>query len=65
MNSTSTLIADALLTANGCVWNLGQLQPEDLRWLAREVRAGRLVKSVAFWPYFYDGTCKKTVWRPA
>lgn len=61
--TTATVILT--LASGEPVWDIGQLTPDALRYLRREVRAGRVLKEQALWPNPTYGTCWKACYRPA
>lgn len=52
----------ATLHRQGRVFDIGQLGPDQIKALDKEVKAGRATKTKAIWPFITHGTVRKTVW---
>lgn len=52
-----------LETGDGQIFDIGQIKTEGLRFLEKEVKAGRVTKTKALWPWVTWGTCKKTLYQ--
>ncbi|MDX2073326.1 MAG: hypothetical protein SFX19_03045 [Alphaproteobacteria bacterium] len=44
----------------GYTFDIGQFTPKEKRLLEKQVKAGRLAKIKADWPFFMGGTVSKT-----
>jgi hypothetical protein len=52
-----------ILAEEGHVFDIGQIDLETKRLLARLCRSGEVVKERAYWPWITSGTCRKTLYR--
>lgn len=48
------------LRANGCLWDIGQIDAKVVRWLRRQPN---ITRKRAMWPWVTYGICEKTVYR--
>lgn len=49
----------SFIDEEGYIWDIGQIDKESKKWLNSQIKAGKLGKSKAYWPFFSSGICKK------